>query len=149
MFDWDKSFLRLARFWANERSKDPSTKTGAVIVRPNKTVASLGYNGFPPGVIDSEERYNNREEKSGFVTHAEQNAILRSRESLEGYTIYIYPLFTCNKCAQAIITAGIKRVVAPKPDLNDEPRMKLYGFDKAQIMYQESGVKVDFLVDID
>jgi dCMP deaminase len=43
---WDARFLDLARHVATW-SRDPSTQTGAVIVRPNRTIASVGYNGFP------------------------------------------------------------------------------------------------------
>jgi deoxycytidylate deaminase len=40
--------MKVAEGW----SKDPSTKVGAVIVRPDLTVASIGYNGFPRGMSD-------------------------------------------------------------------------------------------------
>jgi dCMP deaminase len=43
---WDRYFLDIAEE-VSKASKDPSTKVGAVIVRPDRTVASLGYNGLP------------------------------------------------------------------------------------------------------
>lgn len=94
-------------------SKDPGTKVGAVIVRPDLTVASLGYNGFPRGVVDFPKYLNNKEEKYARTVHAELNAILNSKEPLSGYTLYWYPgvLGTCSQCAAAIIQSGIKRVV--------------------------------------
>ena len=48
--------------------------------------------------------------KYPFVCHAELNAILNSRNSVEGCTLYV-TLFPCNECAKAIIQSGIKRVV--------------------------------------
>ena len=53
---WDKRFIELADHVA-QWSRDPSTKVGAVIVRTDKTVASMGFNGFPRGVDDAEGRY--------------------------------------------------------------------------------------------
>ena len=55
MTDWNKRFLDLAGHVAGW-SKDPSTKVGAVIVNDDKQVLGLGYNGFPRGVHDCEER---------------------------------------------------------------------------------------------
>ena len=38
-------------------SKDPSKKIGAVVIGENGQVLAQGYNGFPRGVKDTEERY--------------------------------------------------------------------------------------------
>lgn len=104
---WNDRFLSLAHEIATW-SKDPSTKVGAVIVRPDKTIASVGYNGFPRGTDDT---YGAREEKLLKTVHAELNAILSAREPLHGYTIYVTPLCPCANCAAAIIQAGITNVV--------------------------------------
>jgi dCMP deaminase len=113
MTNWDNRFLALAEFYASW-SKDPSTKVGAVVVRPDKTVASYGFNGFPRGVLDLPERYADRAEKYPRVVHAEANAIYNAHERLDGYTLYVSPLPPCNVCAGAIIQSGITRVVAYK-----------------------------------
>jgi dCMP deaminase len=42
---WDRYFLGVAEAVA-QASKDPSTKVGSVIVRPDRTFVSFGYNGF-------------------------------------------------------------------------------------------------------
>ena len=63
---WDRRFLELANFVASW-SKDPSTKVGAVIVRADRTVASMGFNGFPRGVLDHEGRYADRATKYAMV----------------------------------------------------------------------------------
>ena len=39
------------------RSRDPSTKVGSVILRPDNTIAAAGYNGFPRKVDDDPEIY--------------------------------------------------------------------------------------------
>jgi len=142
---WDKRFLRLARFWANECSKDPSTKVGAVIVSPDRSSVHLGYNGFPRGVKDAEERYADRPTKYGMVVHAELNAILTAREPLTGWTVYTWPLLTCNECAKAVIQSGIVRVVSVEV-AHDRWNSS---FDIALRMYEEAGVRVRLYPDID
>lgn len=107
---WDRRFLQLAETVA-QWSKDPSTKVGAVIVRPNKTIVSLGYNGFPRGVVDKPVMYEDRPKKYARIVHAEANAIVSAAEPLTGYTIYTHPLPVCNECMKLVIQSGIKRCV--------------------------------------
>ncbi len=110
---WDIRFLEMAKL-VSRWSKDPSTKCGAVIVRPNNTIASVGFNGFPRGCDDNPALYAVREVKLGRVIHAELNAILSAQEILHGYTIYTWPPMwgpSCQRCAAHIIQSGIKRVV--------------------------------------
>ncbi len=66
---WDERFLALAEHIAGW-SKDPSTKVGAVITRPDRTISSIGYNGLPRYVIDGEERLNHRKTKYEMTVHA-------------------------------------------------------------------------------
>lgn len=114
---WDIRMLEMAKL-VSTWSKDPSTCVGSVIARSDRTIASVGYNGFPRGVEDREDRLNNREIKYAMVVHAEANAIIHARENLDdlfGTTIYTYPLPPCSGCAGLIIQAGIQRVVAHEP----------------------------------
>lgn len=108
---WDSRFIDLA-VYISQWSKDPSTKVGAVIVDSERRVVSLGYNGFPRGVSDREDKYNNRQLKHQIAIHAEKNAILNSHYRPVGCTIYItHP--PCAQCAGSIIQSGIVRVVCP------------------------------------
>lgn len=107
---WDRRGMELARLVASW-SKDPCTRVGASILRPDRTVASVGMNGLPRGVEDTPERLNDRETKLAMVRHAEENAIAFAREPLEGHTLYVSPLHPCPRCAGAIIQSGIARVV--------------------------------------
>ncbi len=109
---WDLRFLSMARLVASW-SKDPSTKCGAVVVNGRRIVLGLGYNGFPRGMEDRPELYQDREKKLSRVIHAEMNAILNSNQSVHGATLFS-TLQSCDRCAVHIIQAGIKRVVAPK-----------------------------------
>lgn len=109
---WDLRYLRLAFEVANW-SKDPSTQCGAVIVRPNNTIASVGFNGFPAAIEDKKELYSNRTEKLKFIEHSEMNAMAHAYCNLEGFTMYCAPLAPCAACAKTAVTFGIKRFVYP------------------------------------
>lgn len=137
---WDLRFLELAKHIASW-SKDPSTKTGAVIVDRERRIISTGYNGFPRGVLDHPSRLENREEKYKIIVHCERNAMLFAREPLQNTTLYTYPFLSCSVCAGMMIQAGIRRHVAPR---SDNPR---WG-ENAQLTMQilaESGVELDLL----
>lgn len=137
MSDWDARLLALASHVA-QWSKDPSTKVGAVVVRPDRTVASMGYNGFPRGVDDDPARYADRPTKYRLVCHAEANAIVSAREPLAGCSIYVSPFPPCAECAKLVIQSGIRRVVAP---VSDVERWR-ESFETSALMFRESGVEV-------
>lgn len=111
--EWDLHFLRRAKL-ASDMSKDPSTQTGAVIVRPNRTAVSDGYNGFAGPMPDLPELYANREEKYERIVHCEMNAVLTAAQSVRGCTLYTWPFASCNRCAVHMIQAGITTFVFPK-----------------------------------
>ena len=137
MADWDRRFLNLAEY-ISAWSKDPSTKVGAVISRPDNTIASLGYNGFPRYVNDGELRYANKALKYKMVVHAEVNAILKAKEPLDGYTLYVHPLHPCSSCAAIIIQSGISKVVTNVSDRPDWAE----SFAIAKAMFCEAHVDV-------
>jgi len=114
---WDLRFLNVAKEHAMW-SKDPSTKTGAVIVRPDRTEASYGYNGFPKGMPDDTELYINRDEKYSRIIHCEMNALINARERLTSYTLYTWPFASCDRCVVHMIQAGISRFVFPSPSVD-------------------------------
>lgn len=139
---WDRRFLALAQhisMW----SKDPSTKCGAVIVRPDRTIASLGYNGFPRGIDDSPSTYAERELKYSRVVHAEMNAILNCTERPQGMTLYTFSNGwgpCCDRCAVHIIQAGIARIVF---DVALTPMRALESLHNAIEMLKEAQVSVE------
>ncbi len=140
MNTWDEDFLRLAQFWADLRSKDPSTTVGAVIADPNShEIVSIGYNGFPRGVRDDEALLNDRPSKYARVVHAEVNAILFAGHRARGMDLY-GTLFPCNECAKVIIQAGIRRVITP-PIPEGRDANYAVTFD----MFRRSGVLFDFV----
>lgn len=139
MIAWDKTFLNLCDEIA-QRSKDPSTKVGACIVAPDRTIVSMGYNGFPRGCNDHPFIYENRAVKLLRTIHAEVNAIITARRDLTGCTLYVSPLHPCSNCAAIIVQAGIKRVVYKG---EADPTRWAASFDEARKMFAEAGVKVE------
>lgn len=139
MTKWDVRFLEMCRLVASW-SKDPSTQCGAVIVRPNNTIVSLGYNGFSQPIADTEERLNNRELKYEMIVHAEMNALLSSREPVTNCTLYVTPCPPCARCAAHIIQSRIVKVVCPKPA---EDKLERWGrsFDLTRSLFAEAGVE--------
>ena len=138
---WDNRYLALAAEVATW-SKDPSTQVGAVTVGSKKEVLSQGFNGFPRGIHDTDERYNHRETKYKFVVHAEMNAIYNatySGTSLDGATLYVYGLPICSECAKGIIQVGIKKVVIEKCKELDNWNESVM---LSQEMFNEAGVEL-------
>lgn len=138
---WDQRFLGLARFWAETCSKDPSTKVCAVIA-DGKRVVSLGYNGFPAGVDDDPEAYNDREEKYARIVHADANAIVNARQSVADMTMYVWPFSPCSSCAKLIIQSGIKRVVIPEQAENDRDKRWASDFQLTKDLFDQAEVEL-------
>lgn len=129
------------------RSRDPSTRVGCVITRPNRTIASAGYNGFPRGVEDTPGRYADRKAKYLYTCHAEANAIVTAAESLEGFTLYCTHT-PCNECAKLIIQAGIKYVKSPPPTSEFYERWG-EGIEATLTMFKEANVLLEWLTERD
>lgn len=140
---WIARFGKLAKEIATW-SKDASSQVGAVIVRPDRTIASVGFNGFPRGVEDSHDRIANRDTKLLYTIHAEMNAILSAKELLNGYSIFVWPFQPCAHCAASIIQSGIRDVYCPyNAHLDSYERWK-DSFQAALKMFDEAEVRVIF-----
>lgn len=114
MSSWDSFFLQMTNLVA-QKSKDRSTKVGAVIVGPDNEVRSVGYNGFPRGVDDDVEARHQRPAKYLYTEHAERNALynaLRAGISVKGCRMYL-SYTPCHDCARGVIQAGIAEIVTP------------------------------------
>ena len=140
---WDEIFIRQVYLSAS-KSRDPRTKIGSVIVR-EKNCISTGFNGFPVGVIDLEERYNNREIKLKLVSHAESNSILfaaRFGISTLGCKLYTQGI-PCNFCAKQIVQCGISEIIIHKqwPNLYYSKEW-LESFEITNLIFNEVGIKI-------
>jgi dCMP deaminase len=143
---WHQRFIKLAKEYSTW-SKDPSTQVGAVAIDPNtRRVLSGGYNGFPRGIEDTDERLNDRDLKHSLVVHAEMNLIYnatRSGISLEGSHLYVWGLPVCSECAKGIIQTGVKIVFVAESCVDIKP-FWVESWSKTKGMFLEAGI--DFTV---
>lgn len=110
---WYEYFITMANL-IKTRSKDRSTQVGVVLVGPDMQILGAGYNGFPFGIEEINDRHE-RPEKYLWTEHAERNACLlaaRHGIQLRHSTMFFdnrpYP---CADCARAIVQAGISYVI--------------------------------------
>jgi len=138
---WDIRFLELAKHIAGW-SKDPSTKVGCIVVGEDREIRSTGFNGFPRGISDDNDRLTDREKKYPLICHAEENAIMHAARigvSLKGSTAYVtWP--PCSRCARSLIQAGIKEVVYSTAE--EVPERWLEDFNISTSMLKEANVLV-------
>lgn len=127
-------------FSASMRSRDPSTKVGAVIIRQDKSVAAIGYNGFPRGMEDRPEWYEDRSEKYDRVIHAEMNALLSMKEHAAGTIVAItHP--PCKDCAKHLAAAGVAKVIwqhCPGIEARFDTR-------RSEEILRDSGIEIEIL----
>lgn len=143
---WDVYFMRLC-YEAATKSKDPSSKFGAIIVKDKRPVL-FGYNGLPPKVKDYKDRYQ-RPIKYKWIVHAEKNAIACGAKfgiSTNGATLYISAT-PCAGCAAMIVAAGISKVMMHKPAVEIFSKVSPYGEDDkiTAAMFEEAGVELGFI----
>jgi dCMP deaminase len=103
--NWNEYALSIAEVVAR-KSKDPWKKVGCVLLRHDNSVASVGYNGFPP---HAEEDWSDRDERRKFVIHAEQNALRYVRPN--ECRLLACTLLPCGNCLRMISAYGITEVV--------------------------------------
>lgn len=138
---WDECFMRMAHVIA-ERSKDPSTQAGAVIVTPQNVVVGMGYNGFPRGIDSSKLPWEREgdflDTKYAYVCHAEENAVYNANNPVASCVLYC-TLFPCNECAKTIIQNGIREIVFASDKYHDVPAFVAARrlFDAAGVTYRQ------------
>ncbi len=105
---WQETYFNVAKVIA-QRSPDPHTKVGAVIVK-NGVIIGTGYNGSPRGF---KLRFNwYTEEKYNYVIHAEMNAIANAQSvgvSVVDADIYL-TLSPCHDCIKLLIQNRIRNI---------------------------------------
>ena len=103
---WEQYALDIAEVAAT-RSEDPYLKVGAVILRPDNSVASIGYNGGPAGI---DLQWHDREGRRKYVIHAEANAFryVKLNEVKDGLIAVTHR--PCQTCLPQIAAYGIKNV---------------------------------------
>ena len=149
LIGWHSMFMGVALL-ASARSKDHRARNGACIVTPEHRIVGVGYNGLPRGCDDADPVYwsdndeDPYESRHSYVVHAEINAILNCVVlPLNQATIYTTQ-FPCPRCAQAIIQAGIHKVVY----LREKPH-HAQANAAARKMFASAGLAIDRLEQVD
>jgi len=146
--NWDEYFMNMAELVAS-KSKDRSTKVGAVLVSDHQAVLSVGYNGFPRDVDDDIEERHERPKKYLWTEHAERNAIYNAAFNgvkTEGKILYISGNGTpCSDCARGIIQSGIGEVITFKGKFEGAGSLWEESCKEGAQMLKEAGVKMIFL----
>ena len=140
--NWDTRYLALAWHFGTW-SKDPSRQIGAVAIGPKGEIIAQGYNGFPRGIEDTDERYEVREEKYKYVVHAEMNCIYNAASngvSLKDSTVYVHGLPACSECAKGLIQVGVKRVMAFS---KDTPERWIESNKLTEELFEEAGIEYE------
>jgi deoxycytidylate deaminase len=154
----DRFWLQLAADEAN-KSPDPSTKNGAVMVCRPRTAAE------PPRYCKDCNRFStiresalkadptilqpltaSRDLRLAWIEHAERNALftaVRHGYQTSGGTLYC-PFAACTDCARAIVLLGIERLVRLGPESFEGYPERWRGSIKiADDIMLAAGVKVD------
>ncbi len=114
---WDQYFIDIAKVVA-KKSKDPSSQVGCVIVTEDNRPVSFGYNGFVSG-CDEEQMTLERPMKYSLTIHAEMNALIFAKRSLENTKAYITH-GPCDNCLKHLMQAGIKTIIYADPGIMKE-----------------------------
>jgi dCMP deaminase len=141
--EWDDYYLAMA-FLVSQRSLDPRTKHGTVLVSKDNRPLATGYNGPLKG-IDDETVPLESPAKYYYFLHSEENALLSysgSHADVQGATAYVTGE-PCHKCLRMMIQRGITRVchghvgsvMLAEAD-PEEKRCK-------EAMVQQSGIQVE------
>lgn len=131
-----------AKAYAESHSHDPRTKVGALLLNKfTKDVISQGYNKFPSGVVETEDRWQSPM-KYKFVQHAEVTAIINAVRNgvVISDSVAVVSLFPCTSCAGALIETGIRTIISLKPDIQN-PRWGAE-FNISLKMFEEVGTKL-------
>jgi dCMP deaminase len=140
---WDEYFMRLAYLIAN-KSFDPKTRIGSVLVR-DKHVISTGYNSFPRKILDSLERYNDRELKRKITCHSEENTItISARLGINTCDSILYTFgIPCVSCSKILLQGGVKEIVVHSqwPNLTHSPEW-VSSIELSKVLLTEAGINV-------
>ena len=95
---------------AAHRSEDPHQKVGAVLLRSDFSVASVGYNGTAAGV-DLGDLWMDREARRQYVIHAEVNAFRYATRSDANHGLLFVSGTPCPSCVTVAAAHGVGGIV--------------------------------------
>jgi dCMP deaminase len=145
---WDRMFMRIAREIARTLPKCSSQQIASILVK-DRNIISMGFNGTPSGSAMCQNKNTVcPRRKLGVpsgkglelcpVQHSEENTVHQAAKqgvSTRGATIYCYCGVPCQRCAGALINAGISRIVCLENGFTFD--------DMNEVLFEEAGVIID------
>ena len=112
--NWHNYFIAITKEVA-AKSKDPSSKVGAIIVNKNHEIVSTGFNGFVSKCDETCMTYE-RPMKYNLIIHAEMNALIFAKRDLYNCTVYSTH-GPCENCLKHLLQAGIVKYFYDDPGI--------------------------------
>ena len=139
----NRVYLRHAYETAMDKSQDPHTQVGAVLVHDELGIVSTGANKLCNRIKETPDKLEYPKKKM-YMEHAERNAIFLAAErgaSTRGLTMYC-PWFSCLECSKAIVQCGIKKVVGHKELYDLTPERWLESIEQGHALLKEAKVEM-------
>lgn len=138
-------YTELALFFANQFSKDGSTKVGSLVLDPeSQAILTRGYNGMPRGADEAPAGRHERPLKYAFYEHAERNAIYNKARPLLKGSIAITTAVPTTSCIRALLSVGVSEVVMPQA-AQTLAEQRDTEFAQVMDLFAEADVKVSYL----
>jgi dCMP deaminase len=137
-----KQLIKIA-YEKAQKSTNISTQNAAILIDDNQNIILSETNSFPLGVDETEERQRDKNKRYKYSVHAERNVIYSAARlgiKTKGLTM-VCPWATCSDCAQAIIQAGIKKLVTHKQAFDRSGHWQ-EDIEFAFAMLREAGVEI-------
>lgn len=138
--------VRELSIFADETSRDRSTRNAAAILGPDDSIVSLGVNDLAPGVEPLTARME-RPLKYSYFIHAEVAAIANAARlgaSTEGCTI-VSPWAACSMCSNVIVHSGAARLVTVESLVNQQNERWSREIQRGHEILREGGVEIILL----
>lgn len=140
------SYWMLCAWKLAQRSQDPSTQLGAVLIGANGDFIGEGFNHFPAGTPES--YWHDRDKKYPRVIHAEQSAYLNhakyssmcqldAREST-----LVCPWACCVSCAGFIVSSGTRRLVVNQRCIERSPDRWKSSTEEGWDLLTKNGIEI-------
>ncbi|RME15168.1 MAG: hypothetical protein D6797_07220 [Bdellovibrio sp.] len=124
------------------KSPHPSTHNAALIV-DGSNILIVGINTLPQG-IKMKDYMLKGENKHIFFNHAEQDAVYKAAKlgtKTEGKTM-VMPWLPCIRCTNAIISAGIRKLITHKQMIERTDNKWKYELREGLKLLSEAGVSI-------
>lgn len=139
---FDLYYMSLA-FMVAQRSFDPNTKCGCILVSKDNRILSTGYNGPIKGINDDKIPLDR--DKLYYMIHSEINALLSytgSHDEIQDAKCYV-TIQPCHECTRALLQKGIKYIYCsnlPLAKCMDEKSMSAQ-----ELMLKEKSIKINII----